>query len=474
MKSRATEFDARARRALDDQALQAALSRARSGFVDKRRNAVAECGNFDDLRGAAILARERALLDMAACLERFEARVVANGGEVHWAETGAELNTIVSGICAAAGARRVTRGKSMIGEETGLNQALEDAGLEVTETDLGEYIIQLAGERPSHIIAPAVHKTRAQVSELFASHHERGERPLEEIRDLVDEAREVLRARFLEADVGITGANFLVAETGSAIVVTNEGNGDLTASLPRVHIVIASIDKVVATLEDATALLRVLGRSATGQAMTAYTSLFSGPRQAGDTDGPEQFHVVLLDNGRSSIAGGEFAEILRCIRCGACLNHCPVYMSVGGHAYGWVYPGPMGAVLTPLLTSLPESSRLPDASTLCGRCEEVCPMDIPLPDLLRRHRASAHRQRLDPKRWRFGIALHAWLARRPRLYQWASAAAARLLAMAARGRGYLSRFPIAPGWTAVRELPSPQGTNFLSAWIKRGRKDDGR
>lgn len=468
MKSTSAQFEANARRALDDETLQSALARARSGFVDKRSNAIAECGQFDQLRAAAIGARERGLADMAGCLERFEARVTEHGGQVHWAETGAELNAIVTAICAAAGARRVTRGKSMIGEETGLNAALEAAGLEVTETDLGEYIIQLAGEPPSHIIAPAVHKTRAQVSELFRDRHDLGERPLDEIRALVDEARSVLRARFLAADVGITGANFLVAETGSAIVVTNEGNGDLTANLPRVHVVIASIDKVVDTLEDATALLRVLGRSATGQAMTAYTSLFSGPRRPEDPDGPEQFHVVLLDNGRSDIASSEFADILRCIRCGACLNHCPVYMSVGGHAYGWVYPGPMGAVLTPLLTNLPEARQLPDASTLCGRCEEVCPMDIPLPDLLRKHRAESHRQKLDARGWRTGVAAHAWLARRPRLYRWLSRVTARLLALAARGSGRLRRFPPAPGWTAVRDLPAPEGRTFTEAWENRG------
>ena len=260
---------------------------------------------------------------------------------MHWASTPAEAQAIVLDVCRAAGAKRITKGKSMVGEEVALNEALEAAGFEPIETDLGEYIIQLANEPPSHIIAPAIHKTRDQIADLFhARHAEYGlhERQTEPTA-LVGEARTVLREKFQSADVGITGANFLVAETGSSVIVTNEGNGDLTNTLPRVHVVTAGIEKVIPTLEDMSTLLRVLARNATGQEASAYTTLSSGPRRAGDLDGPGEYHVVLLDNGRSQMLGNEFHEMLRCIRCGACMNHCPVYHAVGGHAYGWVYVG---------------------------------------------------------------------------------------------------------------------------------------
>jgi len=387
VKATSRAFRENAARALADQRLQQALGRARGGFVDKRAAAVAALPEFDALRERAQAIKDHTLAHLDWYLERFEERVTASGGQVHWARDTTELQETVLEICRTAGARRVTKGKSMVGEEAALNEALEGAGLEVTETDLGEYIIQLAKEPPSHIIAPAVHKTREQVDELFHRfHRDLDPRPLTEVAELVNEARRVLRDRFLAADVGITGANFLVAETGSALVVTNEGNGDLTATLPRVHIVTASIEKVVPNLDDAATLLRLLARSATGQEFTSYTTLFTGPRRPEDPDGPEAFHVVLLDNGRSGMLGGPFREMLRCIRCGACMNHCPVYGAVGGHAYGWVYPGPMGSVLSPMLAGLEQTYHLPEASTLCGRCAEVCPVRIPLPSLLRRLR----------------------------------------------------------------------------------------
>ncbi len=273
----------------------------------------------------------------------------------------------------------MTKGKSMISEEIGLNAALEAEGIEAIETDLGEYIIQLRGETPSHIIAPAIHVTKDDVEADFRRAHRDlpATRDLSQPEQLLGEARAILRDKFLSADIGITGANFLVAETGTSIIVTNEGNGDLTQILPKVHVVVASLEKIVPTLADAAQLLRVLARSATGQDMSVYTTLSTGPRRPGDGDGPEEYHVVLLDNGRSAMLGSEFEDMLRCIRCGACMNHCPVYHAIGGHAYGWVYPGPMGAVLTPSLIGVAEGGQLPNASTFCGRCEAVCPMRIP-------------------------------------------------------------------------------------------------
>ena len=292
---------------------------------------------------------------------------------------------------------------------------------------------------------------------------------LEEPRTLLAEARGALRDRFLKADVGITGANFLIAETGSTAIVTNEGNGDLTQTLPRVHIVLASLEKLVPTLEDASTILRLLARSATGQEFSVYTTFSTGPRRAGDLDGPEEFHVVLLDNGRSRMLGTEFQEMLRCIRCGACLNHCPIYQSVGGHAYGWVYTGPMGAVLTPALIGLEEAGHLPNASTFCGRCEAVCPMRIPLPKMMRHWREREFERHLQPTRMRAGLKAWAFFARRPALYRLGARLAAATLGAMGRRTGRFRSLPLAQGWTMSRDLPAPEGRSFQAQW-RAGRK----
>lgn len=462
-------FNSRAHAALADEQLQSALSRARRGFVEKRAKAARAEPDFERMRDQAREVRERSLAQLETSLARFEREVEAAGGQVHWAETPEELRRIVVEICQATGARHVTKGKSMVGEEAELNRALEAAGITPWETDLGEYIIQLAGERPSHIVAPALHKTRGQVAELFRNAHDRGERDLQAIRDIVDEARAVIRERFLAADVGITGANLLIAETGTAVLATNEGNGDLTACLPKTHIITTSFDRVVPTWEDASKILRVLARSATGQPITTYTSFFSGPRRPDSQSGPEAFHVVLLDNHRSEILGSEFREMLHCIRCGACMNHCPVYQSVGGHAYNSVYPGPMGAVLSPLLRGEPEDYELANASTFCGRCEEVCPVRIPLPDLMRRLRTKEARELPRSLFGRLSLASYAGIAGRPRLWRSLMPVASRILAFLSRGRGVVGRLPGLGGWQRYRELPAPQGESFQARWRRRTR-----
>jgi L-lactate dehydrogenase complex protein LldF len=397
--------------------------------------------------------------------------VVESGGQVHWARTPAEACAIVTKICSDAGARSVIRGKSMVGEEIGVNAALEAAGFEVTESDLGEYILQLADEPPSHIVAPAIHKTKDEISDLFHEHHRKlgFEQRLTERSALVAEARAVLREKFIHADVGMTGANFLIAETGSNVIVTNEGNGDLSSTLPRVQIVTAAIDKVIPTLEDASLLLRLLGRSATGQEITAYTTFTTGPKRARDADGAEQYHVVIVDNHRSEMLGNELRPMLRCIRCGACMNHCPVYGRVGGHAYGWVYPGPMGAVLTPTMVGLDEAGHLPNACTLNGRCATVCPVKIPLPTLLRSLRSRQHQQRLNSPTARIALSLWAWVARRPRLYQLMTGLAMPVMARLGKRRGAFRYMPLAGGWTRVRDLPAPQGSTFQAQWQRRQR-----
>ena len=367
----------------------------------------------------------------------------------------------------------------MVAEELGLNEFLENHELVPVETDLGEYIIQLRGEPPSHIIAPAVHLNRDQVEADFRKHHLQfpPDRALSEARQLVNEARTVLRQRYLDADVGITGANFLIAETGATVIVTNEGNGDLTQCLPRVHVVIASLEKIVPTLEDATTIMRVLARSATGQEQTVYTTFSAGPKRADDLDGPDEFHVILLDNGRSAMLGSEFQDMLRCIRCGACMNHCPVYHAVGGHAYGWTYPGPMGAVLTPSLIGVDEAGHLPNASTFCGRCQSVCPMHIPLPKMMRHWREREYERHLQPLPARTGLKLWANLARRPALYQIATRLQAKAMHLVGKRKGRFSWLPLAGGWTRHRDFPAPEGKTFQQLWAERqrarAREDDG-
>ena len=468
MQPETPRFKELSRQALADDVLQRSMVATGPHFVLKRAKARAALPEFDDLRNEARDIKNHVLAHLDVYLEEFETKVKAAGGHVHWAETAPEARAIVLAIAAEKNARIITKGKSMVSEEVGLNEALVAAGHTPVETDLGEYLIQIRGERPSHIIAPAVHLRREQIEADFRRVHNHLDpvRDLSQIPALVEEARTVLRQKYIDADIGITGANFLVAETGSAIIVTNEGNGDLTRLLPKTHIVITAIEKVVPTLEDASTLLRVLARSATGQDFSNYTTLMTGPKRKGDPDGPEEFHVVLLDNGRSSVLGTEFQDMLRCIRCGACLNHCPVYQAIGGHAYGWVYPGPIGSVVTPALIGIENAANLPNASTFCGRCEEVCPVRIPLPRLLRHWREKEFEQHLTPKTQRFGLWAWAFLAKRPALYGSAMRWAARLLKWRGR-RGRIASLPLASGWTRTRDLPAAQGKTFTELWRER-------
>src|SRR5437762_7112528 len=465
-------FPANARAGLADPILQTALGLARTGFPLRRAQAIARLPEFEELREEGRTIKDHTLANLDFYLELYEQNVTAAGGRVHWARTAEEARAIILDICRAAGAKIVTKGKSMVAEEIALNEHLEANGITPVETDLGEYIIQLRHEPPSHIIAPAIHLMKEQVADAFRGAHTELDpaRPLTDPRALCDEARTVLRPQVLAADVGITGANFLNAETGSSIIVTNEGNGDLTQTLPRIHIVMTSLEKVVPTLEDAATLLRLLARSATGQEFSTYTTLSTGPRRPGDLDGPEEYHVVLLDNGRSALLGGEFHDMLRCLRCAACLNHCPVYAAVGGHAYGWVYPGPMGAVLTPALVGLGEAGHLPNASTFCGRCEEVCPVKIPLPKMMRHWREREFAAALSPPAYRSGLRLWAWVAQRPALYHALAGVASRLLGWTGLHRGRFRSLPFAAGWTAARDMPAPPRRSFQSLWAEHQRR----
>ena len=466
------QFRKNAQIATEDANLSRALDGLATGFVARRAQAISKCPEFEQLRVRGRDIRHSTFQNLAQHLTDFERQAQRAGSIVHWAETGSEACDLVSKICRTAEARLIAKGKSMVTEEIGLNDHLSDQGFEIVETDLGEYLLQVRGETPSHIIAPAIHLTEKNARDTFLDVHSTldPDRPLDTPEKIVAEARTILRQNFLNADVGITGANFLVAETGSAIVVTNEGNGDLTATLPKIHIVITSIDKVVPSLSDASVLLQLLARSATGQSMTAYTSLFTGPKGDDDPDGPDACHIILVDNGRSELLASEAAEVLNCIRCGACLNHCPIYTSIGGHAYGWTYPGPIGAALNPGLLGISQVRDLPHASTLCGRCEEVCPVKIPLPKIFRQWR----RQDFATRRrslYNAALSAWAWLAQSPRIYsRWASIMAWVLSFKNSK----ILLFPFSKSWSRYRELPISEGRTFQSQWRRHMTNKDGQ
>ena len=460
MQSQAMHFKARAGAALADAGLQRGLSKV-DGFAAKRAMAIRDLDDLEGLRTEAAAIRDRALADLDVWIEAFEREATRRGATVLYAETGEDVSKLVIELCRRHGLTKAIKSKSMLSEEAQLNTALEAAGVQPVETDLGEYICQLAGEPPSHIIAPVIHKTRADIAELFASKHKRPR--LDEVEAMTREAREMLRAHFLSADLGITGGNFLIAETGSVALVTNEGNGRMVTTMPRVHVAITGIEKIVPTLEDLCTLMRLLPRSATGQSISNYFTLATGPRGNGDQDGPEHMYFVIVDNGRTNLVGSDLQEMLRCIRCGACMNHCPVYQSIGGHAYGWVYPGPMGAVLTPAYLGVEKALDLPQASTFCGACSSVCPVKIPLPDLLRKLRERQVERGLRPWYEMLALRVWGWTARHPRLYALATAVGVRYLRTLRNSDQMIGSIPFASGWTKTRFMPAPSSSRTFRA-----------
>ena len=457
-------FKARAAEAAADRALQAKLGTAKGLFVEGRKRAVAEI-DLEATREASKAIRNTCIADLDLWLERFESEATKRGGQVLWARDGAEICRLVADIARRHGIKKAIKSKSMLSEEAGLNAALEAAGVQPVETDLGEYILQLAHEPPSHIVAPAVHKSKEQVAELFVKAH--GKPRLTEIPAMTREAREALRGHFLSADMGISGSNFVIAETGTTLTVTNEGNADMVTTLPRIHVVITGIEKVIGTLEDFATLIRLLPRSAIGQTVTNYLTLTTGPKMPDEADGPEQMHIVLVDAGRTKLLGGPMQEMLRCIRCGACMNHCPVYQNVGGHAYGWVYPGPMGSILTPVYVGLENAGDLPNAATFCGECAVACPVKIPLPDLMRTLREQQFDRRLRPWPERAAIAAWGFAATRPALYAFLSRVGARVAAWMGGSDGLIHRLPGLDGWTKGRDMPAPAGRTFRELYKRK-------
>lgn len=437
-------FAERARRALSDAHLQEALDAGTRRLYEGRITAWGSLDDAEALREQARQIRTRTIDDLDRHLADFADAVERRGGQVAFCRTPDDANAYVANVCRRAGARLAVKAKSMVSEEIGLNEALDQAGVRPVETDLGEYLLQLAGSHPAHIVAPAIELTREQAAALLSKAEGA---PLDpKLTTLVSAARRQLREAFLRADVGISGANFGVAETGSICLVTNEGNGRLVTSLPRVHIALMGMERVVPTLDDLTVLLRLLARSGTGQPLTVYTTLLTGPRREGEQDGPEELHVVVLDNGRSSLRGGRYQEMLNCIRCGACLNVCPVYRKAGGGAYGPVYSGPMGAVLVPLLAGLERTAALPHASSLCGACTAACPVKIPLHELLLELRSDLVGEGIASRGERLGFRFWSYAWSRPWAYR-LSTRLARLGQPLARLAG--------PGrvWSTGRELP---------------------
>ncbi|MFQ5873984.1 MAG: LutB/LldF family L-lactate oxidation iron-sulfur protein [Dehalococcoidia bacterium] len=471
------KFVQSSRIAIQDAHLQKAIHKATSLSVRERDHAAAEVENWEELRERARAIKGETIERLDEYLSLLADSVTRAGGIVHWARTGEDAASYITDLARARGVKTVVKGKSMATEEIALNERLEAVGVEPVETDLGEYVVQLAGEKPFHIIAPAIHKTRQDIGRLFSEHL--GVEYEEDPEKLTKIARSRLRDAFCRADMGITGVNFAVAETGTIVVVENEGNGRLSTSLPPVYVALMGMEKVIPTLEDLSIFLTLLPRSATGQKASGYVSFLTGPRRPGEVGGPEEFHLVIMDNGRSRILRDkEMRESLYCIRCGACLNICPIYNKVGGHAYGWVYSGPIGAVITPQYVGLSKAKDLPAASTLCGACRDVCPLKINIPHMLLslRHKIAEgvdDRGRKPKSRWTERAIVNLWATsmKSRQAYHLASRFAAVAQRLYVR-KGRISRLPsFLSGWTDHRDFPPLAPKPFRSLWKERLSKD---
>jgi len=470
-------FDQKIHETVSNPALQLAIYTATGRLADKRKSAVADdyLPEYQELRDQASDVKKHTIDNLDYYLEQFERNVDAHGGKVVYCKDGSEVADFILGLAKEKKAQLIVKSKSMTTEEIDFNERLEHHGLESVETDLGEYIIQLAHERPYHIVAPALHMTRYDVARVFTE-------KLGVANEIVIEkqagiARIRLREKFLAADIGVSGANFLVADSGAVVLVENEGNARLTTSAPRIHVAVAGIEKLIPRAQDLATFLKLLGRSATGQSLTVYTSFLSGPRRSTEIDGPDEFYVVLIDNGRTKLlADREKRESLHCIRCGACLNICPVYRKIGGHSFPWVYSGPIGAIITPQFMGALHEPALPFASSLCGACAEVCPVKIDIPKILLSLRAEVKKTppRGIPERLeRLAYRIWAWVMRHPRIYEMVAMAAASLAPDSKNGYiravpAFLNFGPIR-GWLSQRDLPAPAPKSFRQIWRARSK-----
>ncbi len=464
------KFEIASTDALANDRLQRALTRATGGFVAKRKQAAAELPNWQPLRDRARAAKEEVLAHLDDYLQQLEQKVTKLGGHVFFAKNGREACNYISHLAQDHGVQRVAKGKSMTSEEIDLNEALEKVGAHPIETDLGEFIVQLSGDHPSHIIAPIIHKLRDEIGELF--HEKLGIEKTDDVPTLCAAARKYLRESFTRADMGISGVNFAVAETGTIVIVENEGNVRLSTTMPRIHVALMGMEKVIPRFDDLAVFLRLLARSATGQRMTGYVSFITGPRRPGELDGPDEFHLVIIDNGRRKIwKDSEMRSSLACIRCGACLNACPVYQKVGGHSYGWVYQGPIGAIITPQYLGLDHARLLPYASSLCGACLEACPVQIDIPTLLLKLRAREIESGMASAGERLVMRVWAFVMMRPGLFAFAGRLAAVFQRPWVRD-GKIRRLPGPLGrWTKGRDFPPLAKKSFRALWRDLEKKE---
>lgn len=457
-------FKERVQQGVENDFMRNAVSSAQGRFRSGKENAAAELGNWEEWRTLGEEIRSHTMENIDFYLHQLSEQVEKHGGHVYFADTAEDANAYIQEVVKKKNGKKVVKSKSMVTEEIGLNEALENVGAEVVETDLGEWILQLDHEPPSHIVAPAVHLNREQIRDTFVEKkgYDSSSRP----EDLALFAREQLRQEFLSADIGITGCNFAIAESGTVTLVTNEGNARMVTSLPDTQITVMGMERIVPTWEDMEVLVSLLTRAAVGQKLTSYVTSITGTRLEGEVDGPEEYHLVIVDNGRSKILGTEFQSALHCIRCAACINVCPVYRHVGGHAYGSIYPGPIGAVLTPLLDGYEDHQDLPYASTLCAACTDACPVKIPLHEHLIRHRQIiAEENKQGPKTEQLMMKGFAKWASTPAAYK-LSTKMARTALKPWTKEEYISNGPgPLKGWTDVRDFPAPEKGNFRS-WFK--------
>ncbi|WP_088034547.1 LutB/LldF family L-lactate oxidation iron-sulfur protein [Evansella clarkii] len=471
MKIGSNEFNERVGQGIDDAFMRGAVSGAQDSMGVRRTNAAEELGNWEDWRSHGEEIRQHVLEHLDYYLEQLSKNVVELGGHVFFAETKEEANEYIRGVAQKKQAKKIVKAKSMVTEEIGLNAVLEEEGCQVIETDLGEYILQVDDhDPPSHIVVPALHKNKEQIRDVFKE--KLGYKKTSKPEELALHAREMLREEYMTADIGITGCNFAVAESGSISLVTNEGNADLVTALPKTQITVMGMERIVPTFEEMEVLVSLLTRSAVGQKLTSYISVLTGPREAQDADGPEEFHLVIVDNGRSDILGGEFQSILQCIRCAACINVCPVYRHIGGHSYGSIYSGPIGAVLSPLLGSYDEYKELPYASTLCGACTEVCPVKIPLHDLLHKHReVIVEKEGKAPIAEKLLMKSFGIGAASPMLYKFGTKFAPTALNPYTNGESISKGPGPMKAWTDIREFPAPNKERFRD-WFKNRKKEE--
>ncbi|WP_286228599.1 LutB/LldF family L-lactate oxidation iron-sulfur protein [Neobacillus mesonae] len=458
------DFFGRVDKALNDSQMRKAVPLVQDRFRTGWMEAAEDLGNVEEWKEIASQIRRHTIENLDSYLEQLAVNVRENGGHVHFAAKVEDAISYVVNLTKEKSAKSVVKSKSMVTEEIHLNKHLEEIGVDVAESDLGEYIIQLAGETPSHIISPSMHKSKQQVAKLFSK--EAGRTIPAETDALLKFAREHLREKFLKADIGITGCNFAVAESGSVVLISNEGNARLTTTLPKVHIAIMGMERLVPTWKELDIVVSMLTRSAAGQKITSYMTVINSPRLLEDLDGPKEFHLVILDNGRSDILGTAYQEVLKCIRCGACSNVCPVYRNIGGHAYGNVYSGPIGAVLTPLLKGYEEYKELPYASSLCGACTEVCPVKIPLHDLLLQHRKDEVEKGLAPLTEKLAFKGFGYMTSHPFVFDKAVKMAHASSAFISKD-DHITKGPgLLKGWTEVRDLPRPAKQSFRDWWKK--------